>query len=159
MRARDAGLLALLGTLTASCGGSSTAPTTSTSTSTAGTVYRQATVQLVQTFALDLDTGTFPPGLGIGADIWFNAVSDEQRFLTPMSGAAIAVYDTSAPGFSGCSTAKLAGANIPIEFLTAGLYLCARTSEGRIAEVRVVEPAGPSSFSASLTISYTTYNK
>jgi hypothetical protein len=43
--------------------------------------------------------------------------------------------------------------------LTAGLYLCARTSAERIAEVQIVDPAGPSSFTAALTIAYTTYNR
>lgn len=154
MRSRAAWLLVLFGTFAARCGGGSTTPTP-----TAGTVHRQATIQLEQTFALDLDTGTFPPGLGTGADIWFQAVTDQQRFLTPQSGSAIAISGPSAPGFGGCATARLGAAAIPIESLTAGLYLCASTTESRIAEVRVVEPAGPSSSSAHLTISYTTYNR
>jgi hypothetical protein len=73
--------------------------------------------------------------------------------------AAIAVYGQSAPGFSGCAAATLSGTDIPIETLTTGLYLCASTSEARIAEIRVVEPAGPSGPTAALTISYTTYNR
>lgn len=134
---------------------------TGTAPSTAGTVYRQATVRLEQTFALDLDTGTLPPGLGTGADIWFQAVTEQVRYLSPMpsSGAALAVYGAAAPGFSGCSTATLTGTNISIETLTAGLYVCARTSENRFSEIRVVEPAGPSSPTAAITISYTTYNR
>lgn len=162
MRSRRAALLTILGALTAGCGGGAAAPTTPTTTpSTAGTVYRQATVQLVQTFALDLDTGTFPPGLGGGADIWFNALTDQQRFLMPMtqSGATVTLYGASAPGYSGCATVPVGLAPIPIDSLTAGVYVCATTSQGRIAVVRVDEPAGPSSATAALTISYTTYDK
>ena len=157
MRSRGARLLTLLAVFSAACGGTPTTP----STPAAGTIYRQATLRLEQTFTLDLDTGTLPPGLGLGADIWFQAVSDQQRYLTPMrsEGAAIAVYGQTAPGFSGCSAARLSGTEIPIESLTAGLYVCASTSQGRIAEILVVEPAGPSSRTAALTISYTTYNR
>jgi len=158
MRSRTVALLTVFATCSGGCGGSGT-PTTPSST--AGTVYRQATVRLEQTFALDLDTGTLPPGLGTGADIWFQAVTEQVRYLSPMpsSGAAFAVSGATAPGFSGCSTATLTATNIVIETLTAGLYLCARTSENRISEIRVVEPAGPSSPTAAITISYTTYNR
>ena len=157
MRSRGAGLLTLLAALSASCSGGATTP----STPMAGTIYRQATVKLEQTFQLDLDTGTFPPGVGVGADIWFQALTDQLRYLTPArsQGAALAVTGETSPGFSGCAAARLSGAEIPIESLTTGLYLCASTSEGRIAEIRIVEPAGPSGPAAALTISYTTYNR
>jgi len=160
MRSRSADLLTILAVFTAACGGTSKRPMTP-STSTAGTIYRQATVRLEQTTALDLDTGTFPPRLGNGADVWFQAVNAQQRYLTPMrsNAAALAVYGESAPGFGGCSAAAVNGTDIPIETLTIDLYLCANTSEGRIAEIRVVEPAGPSGPTAALTISYTTYNR
>jgi len=162
MRSRAVGLLTLLAVFLAACGGTSKPPTTP-STATAGTIYRQATVRLEQTFLLDLDTGTIPPpGVALGADIWFHAVTVQERYLTPMRslGAGIAVYGLSAPGFSGCGTATLNATDIPIETLTTGLYLCASTSEGRVAEIRVVEPAGPSGPpTAALTISYTTYNR
>ena len=100
-------------------------------------------------------------GSAPGPDIWFQALTDQLRYLSPLrsQGTAIAVYGQAAPGFTGCATATLSGLDIPIESLTAGLYLCASTSEGRIAEIRIDEPAGPSGFSAALTISYTTYNR
>jgi hypothetical protein len=158
MRSRTVALLTAFAACSGGCGGSGT-PTTASST--AGTVYRQATVRLEQTFTLDLDTGTLPPGLGTGADIWFQAVTEQVRYLSPMpsSGAALAVSGATAPGFSGCSAATLTATNIVIETLTAGLYLCARTSENRISEIRVVEPAGPSGPTAAITISYTTYTR
>lgn len=160
MHSRAVGLLTLLAVFSAACGGTSKKPATP-STSTAGTIYRQGTVRLEQTVALDLDTGTFPTRSVKGADIWFQAVNKQQRYLTPMrsQAAAIAVYGQSAPGFSGCGAAILSGTDIPIETLTTGLYLCASTSEGRFAEIRVVEPAGPSGLTAAITISYTTYHR
>jgi len=89
MRSRTAALLMTLAAFSGGCGG----PSSTTPSGSGVTVYRQATVQLGQTFTLDLDTGTMPPGLAGGADIWFQAVSDQERYLSPVpsSGAVIAV--------------------------------------------------------------------
>ena len=45
--------------------------------------------------------------------------------------------------------------------LNVGLYVCAKTDEGRIVELRVVElPVGtPPADDPTLTLSFTTYNK
>ncbi len=54
-----------------------------------------------QTFQFNLENGTV--GSGPGADLWFEAVSQFQLFLTPVNGAQIAVGDKSDRGYDGCS--------------------------------------------------------
>jgi len=83
-----------------------------------------------------------------------------------MRSRTVALFTTLAAFNAGCggsgtptSASSTAGTNISIETLTAGLYVCARTSENRFSEIQVVEPAGPSSQTAAITISYTTYNR
>lgn len=150
-------LLVALG-LIAACGGASTTPT-GPSKPAAGTIYSQANVRLEQTALLDLDTGALPLNTGTGADVWFESVNAQERYLTAVDGATIAIYGQTEPGFTGCINTALSTVRIPIGSLTTGSYVCAATSEGRIAEILIVQPAGPSGPTAALTLYYTTYNR
>jgi hypothetical protein len=146
--------------VTTVCGGSPTAPA-SASGSAAGTILRRVTTDMPQTFALDLDTGYSPTTLTDGGDIWFQAVTDVDRYLSPMywDGATLAVAGNVDPGYAGCASATLSQDDVPVEALSSGLYLCVRTSEERVAVLRILQPPGPSARSATILLEYTVYNK
>lgn len=118
--------------LTTACGGSPASPAPAA-------VFREATLKIPQTWSADLDTGQV--GAGAGDDIWFQAVRrPDERYLTPVNGATVTLMGMTAPGASGCSSATSGSSSIPTQALTSGVYLCARTGEGRLVQIRVVEP-------------------
>ncbi len=59
-------------------------------------VYAAGQLDIPQTFVADLDEGTV--GDSATADIWFRAVSDEERYVTPWNGALIALGGATALG-------------------------------------------------------------
>jgi hypothetical protein len=83
-----------------------------------------------QTWTADLDEGEV--GAGADSDIWFQAVTATERYITPRNGATIAKVGT----------------------LPEGTYVCVRTNLGRYSQFRVNEPVGPSP--GTLNIGYTT---
>ncbi len=145
-----AAALALL--VMAACGESPTAPS-------ASTVYRSGTLQLPQTYAADLDEGAIVPNPHDKNDLWLEAVTADERYLSP-TGATLVVYGPTAPGLQGCAAATLSNSRISIASLAVGVFLCARTDDGRLVEMRIVGLPGPTSnLLPVLTIDYTTYNK
>jgi hypothetical protein len=160
MRRIVAAMLTVLAVVMSACGSadSPAAPTAPTPP----TVFRQGTLTIPQTFIADLDAGALVSNPLGPSDIWFEAVTATDRFLTS-TGALLAVSGTTPPGFTGCSAANVMGSRIPVASLAAGLYLCGRTDESRIVEIRVVEPPavyvpGEEVF-PELKISFVTYNK
>jgi hypothetical protein len=137
------------------CGCGSNSPTSPTG----GTVFRQGTLVIPQTFIADLDEGVLVNNPLGPSDVWFEAASATDWFFSS-TGASMAVIGTSAPGFSGCNTAHLSISRIPMSTLTAGLYLCAKSDQGRFVEIRVVAipVKQPPGIDPTLTLSFTTYN-
>jgi eukaryotic-like serine/threonine-protein kinase len=106
-----------------------------------------------QTWLVDFDTGAL--GSGPGADLWFEAVTAAERYLTPRNGAQMAAAGTAPPGRTGCQMAALSPNKVHVDSLAAGSYFCVRTNEGRYTQFQVVTLPGPSP--GSLTIRYVTY--
>ncbi len=94
-------------------------------------------------------------GAGAAADIWFEADTAVERFVTPRNGATIAKVGTTSVGLSGCMAASLSNSRIHINDLPEGTYVCVRTNQGRYSQFRVNAPVGPSP--GLLTIGYTTW--
>jgi hypothetical protein len=90
-------------------------------------------VDLPQTWRLDLDSGTVGAG---GADLWFHAVTAADRYLEPVGGAALALGDGSDRGRDGCRDAAFSTERIRVQQSLEGSYICARTGEGRISQFR-----------------------
>jgi hypothetical protein len=129
------------------------APTV-TPTATPAIVFASGTIDVPQTWTFDLETGLI--GSDEGTDLWFEADTATARYITPFaSGVAIALVTTSADGPAVCAAAPLSTARIDISTLTTGSLVCVRTTEGRYAQLRVLEPVGPSP--GTLKISYTTW--
>jgi hypothetical protein len=125
-------------------------------------VLRQEHIEIPQTFGVDLDAGKVPtsPQSMASVDLWFEAVTDRERYLRPMNGATMAMLGTEPVGYSGCAAAKFSGRWIDVESLQKGTYLCVKTKQGRYSEVRVDEVSqnltGPTPL--SLMVTYTIWN-
>ena len=91
---------------------------------------------------LDADTGALVSEPE--ADLWFEAVTETERYVTPQGRAVIASMGSTTPGLEGCAAAPLHDARISVESLGPGDYICLRTSDGWIAEIQLLEPIGPS---------------
>ncbi len=116
-------------------------------------VYSSGSLDIPQTWTVDLDEGVV--GAGSGADLWFHAATAVERYVEPQNGAAIAVVGTSSVGRGGCADAPLSTARIHVNDLPAGTYVCVLTNMGRYSEFRVSAPVGPSP--GTLSIEYTTW--
>ncbi len=114
---------------------------------------RTGILELRQTFMADLDKGRISSGPG--ADIWFQAKTPLERYITPRNRARIAIAGKRSPGRDGCAALHLANKPIAVNALTAGTYVCVRTSERHFAQFRVNVPAGPSP--GRMQIGYTTW--
>lgn len=155
MRARRSAFV--LGLLVLCCGCGSNAPTSPTTSPTGGTIFRQGTLVIPESFIADLDAGIIVNIPGGPSDVWFEAVTATDWFFSS-TGAQIAVIGTTEPGFSGCRSAGLSFTRIPMATLTPGLYLCGKTDQGRFVEMRVVELAVEQpGIDPTLTLSFTTF--
>ena len=88
-------------------------------------------------------------------DFQFEADSPTERHLTPANGSEVAIVGTAPVGRNGCEDASLSANRIDIDSLLQGTFVCSRTSEGRLSEFQVLEPAGPSP--GTLVIRYRTW--
>jgi beta-lactam-binding protein with PASTA domain len=113
----------------------------------------RGSLSIPQTWTVDLDDGKV--GARQEADIWFEAVTATERYLTPQNRSLIAVVrQRIAPEV--CAQATLSAARIPIRDLPQSTYVCVRTNQGRFSAFRVNEAVGPSP--GTLKISYVTWN-
>ena len=77
--------------------------------------------------AIDLDTAQ--KNTGDEDDLTYQE-NQGYHLLTPMAGALLGVYGSVSPTLEACQSAGMSTAPIAAESLTAGAYLCYRTSEG-----------------------------
>jgi len=110
-------------------------------------------LDIPQTFTVDLDEGVI--AAGADSDIWFEAVTAIERYVTSRNGATIAIVGTSSVGRDGCAAAPLSTSRIHVNNLPVGTYVCVRTNLGRYSQFRVNAPIGPSP--GTLSIGYTTW--
>lgn len=97
-------------------------------------VHSSGTVNIPQTYIVDLDTGHLNAS-GPG-DLWFEAATATQFYLAPVNGARIHVGGHTAAGWAACSTASYSTGRVPIPAVL-GRYVCVRTNSGRVGEVKV----------------------
>ena len=123
-------------------------------TATAVTIYKSGSLAINQTFMADLDEGVIT--LDAARDVWFEAVSDIEKYLTPQSGVSMAVFGNSAPSRAQCLGAALSNSKIPLNSMPVGTHVCYVTNQGRPGVFRVNSlTAGEPQ---TLTIGYTTWN-
>ncbi len=117
------------------------------------TSHSTGSLTIPQTWTADLDEGVV--GGGADADIWFEAVTPTERYVTPGRGAVIAKVGSQSVGRDGCVAARLSATKISIADLPVGTYVCVRTNGRRYAQFKVVARVGPSP--GVLQIGYTTW--
>jgi len=110
-------------------------------TSGGANVIASGNRKIPQTYLFDLDSGELVRNGD--ADIWFEAVTETERYLTPKNGAAIG-FTREKPSFEACSTVRMAEKRIPIQRIPGNAYACVRTSRGNLAAFKLLEPVGPS---------------
>jgi hypothetical protein len=119
-------------------------------------VHREGSYALTQSSTFDLDEGRV--NAGTASDIWFQAETATRRFLSPQNGALLRNVGTQAPDWPSCHSAALSDSRIDISTLSVGDYLCVKTSSSRYSRVKVLLLPGPSSATASLSLSFTTWD-
>lgn len=117
-------------------------------------VRSSGTVNIPQTYVLDLDTG----GLITSGDVWFEAVTATQFYLTPTNGGRFNVGGFAPRGYAGCSSVPMSTAKVNMAALHPGQYVCARSRTGNVAEIRIDSIWGPPSGTKTLKVTYTTWN-
>jgi len=119
-----------------------------------GPIHKKGSLNLQQSYSMDLDNGTIGSA---GADIWFRAFTDTERYLIPQNGASIAIAGDHSIGKGGCqSLHRYTTTQIPVVNFTRDLYVCVKTNEGRYSQFNVVKPAGRSPGKIKLT--FVTWN-
>ena len=118
--------------------------------------YRTGHLEIKQTYLADLDGGT-TSGPQNQADIWFQAKTATNRFITPRNGAKIAVAGNRSIGKAGCEGLSMTSNSIRLSRVPVGTYVCVKTNKGRISQFRVNQPVGPSP--GVLKIGYTTWKR
>ena len=106
-------------------------------------------IELKQTFQANLDNGNVG---GAGVDIWYQAVTAVEKYVTPQGGAQLALGNGSNRGYDGCAEEDFTGDSIPLADIPPGTYVCARTNQGRISQFRVNGFAG-----TTMKLGYTTW--
>lgn len=107
-------------------------------------------IELQQTFTANLDNGNVG---GAGVDIWYQAVTAAEKYITPSNGAQLALGDGSNRGYDGCSTEAFSGDQLALEDIPPGTYVCAKTNQGRISQFRVNGFVG-----TTMKLGYTTWS-
>lgn len=102
-------------------------------------------------YSFDLDRGMISKGAAV--DIWLEAKTRTDVYLTPRNGVSLSVTGRRERGRAGCGKVRYSGGKVPLAKLQTGYYVCVKTSEGRISEFRIT---GKSSGALSLT--YKTWN-
>lgn len=106
-------------------------------------------IALQQTYTANLDNGNVG---GPGVDIWYQAETSVNKFITPRNGARLALGDGSNRGFSGCGAATFSSDRISIWTMPVGSYVCVKTDAGRISQFRLNGYSG-----TTMNIGYTTW--
>ncbi len=118
-------------------------------------VYKSGTLDVTALSSWDLDIGTATTtdtdlflGTGPAAKIKtafgikIPSPSLTARILVPQTGASFAVMsEAGAPGYEGCSKAKLSTNQIDLAPLKTGTYLCAKTNRNRYAQLHLTQKA------------------
>lgn len=129
-------------------------PTPTPTNTPAPTTYKTGLLEISQTWGADLDEGVIT--VNSTHDLWFEAVTATEKYLTPRNGASIVIWGPSAPGMYDCLGASLSTTRIPIGSAPVGTYVCYQTNEGRPGVFRVNElTAGVPQV---LKIGFTTWN-
>jgi hypothetical protein len=89
-------------------------------------------LDIPQTFQWDLDSCQMDSSPS--TDFWFEVADKQTRYINTKGSAQLAVMGDKSAGYAGCSAAKFTAEPIDVASLKKGTFVCAKTSQGRIAE-------------------------
>ena len=117
--------------------------------------FRTGLITLNQTFTVDFDGGM--TAAGNASDLWFQAVTANELYLSPVNGAGMWVGDRSNRGYEGCVNGAYSPSRVSLTNAPVGSYICMRTNQGRISQFRVntISAGSPK----QLQIGFTTWNQ
>jgi len=107
---------------------------------TAG-VYKTGKVTVNSSFTVDLDKITSPGTPN--EDLWYEAVSGSERYLTPKNGAKFKAM-SSTPSYDDCSGASLSSSKINFDDIDVGDWFCYKTNADRYGRMQVDSITGSS---------------
>jgi hypothetical protein len=121
----------------------------------AQSIHKRGRLDIPQTYTADLDEGRVSERND--ADIFFEAETETERYLTPINGATVAlVRNQGLPDRGDCSSARFAEKRINVDILQRrDAAVCVRTNRGRFAAFKLLEPVTPGS--GVLKIGYNCY--
>ena len=117
-----------------------TTPSSTTTTKPPPVVHKSGSLQVPQTWLVDLDEVVLANG---ASDYWFHAVTATERYVEPQSATMAWVGKPAAP-LAACQAASFSKNRVDIASLGAGDILCFRTDQGRLSVVKVNAPVGAS---------------
>lgn len=117
-----------------------------------GGAYNQGSVELRQTYQLDLDSGRVGSS---GSDLWFRALSPLELYLEPTGGARLAFMGGG--GRQDCRDANLSSDRVALGRVNIGTVFCYRTGEGRLGQFRVTGFSNQGQ-TRIMTLDYETWN-
>ena len=98
-------------------------------------------LEIPQTYQADLDSGVVPRDAKSPAyadvDLWFDAISPNERYLETYNGASMLVMGAAPVGVTECQNMQASVARADINALPIGTYICVLTNIKNTSVVRV----------------------
>jgi len=121
------------GTLTVTSTASNTTPSPGAATPA---IQISGNNALIPADKINLDTNQI--NVGAGEDLRYRKNSEGLLFLTPIGNAHFNVHGQSTPKYDDCKSAPLSNAQLALDALNAGLYICYRTDQGLYGWLRLL---------------------
>lgn len=120
----------------------------------APSVVASGHLEIRQTYGADLDVGANDTPDFADMDLWFEAVSAVEKYLTPWSTAKFKKM-ASVPSLEDCEAASLSASKIPLGLVSVGSWVCFETNLGNVGRFEVEGLTGGNP--QTLTIDFKTW--
>jgi hypothetical protein len=104
-------------------------------------IISSGTIDIPQTYTADLDTGIVPKSSKDSVynevDLWFEAVTPQERYLEPYNGASWTVVGPNPVNVYDCLGMNPSPARMDIRNLPSGTYICLTTNIKNMSVVRI----------------------
>jgi hypothetical protein len=104
-------------------------------------ILSSGTIDIPQTYLADLDTGVIPKNpkdsLYNAVDLWFEAITPQERYLEPYNGATWTVVGPNQISYQDCLSMTPSPARMDIRNLPSGTYICVVTNIKNISIIRI----------------------
>jgi hypothetical protein len=102
----------------------------------APSVVASGHLDIRQTYHADLDVGANDSPDSAARDMWFEAVSAVEKYLTPKGSAQFKKMGGT-PSLADCQAASLSSNQIPLALVSVGSWFCYETNLGNIGRFEV----------------------